>query len=585
MSFYCRLLFPLFLAPFVVLAQGASYFEFAPKISEPLDIDDYSGSVYELLLPQNDHLSGFDIWYDNSGSPGSVSFGLRKDGFSNLLAAKTVAVSAVAPSFEGTRIHVDFGSAIPTDDSAVYSIKIFSETPDFRLYQADRLSILLQHATPYTSPYVNGVVRVDSDDGSDEAGEQEFSFKFALYETQENLPPIVTNATTTIISLNELRFSFNVNEPADFRIQYSPVGGGIVQETSLTGQYQLCSQGAAPCLISLSVAPDATYNYILYIRDEWGNETQLSGSFAASASPVGAPLPSEDLSAPPAPEAPDTTPPNISELALISVTQKSAKLTWTTNEVANTTLRVTEDEAGALGAVAFVTDPVFELVHTITSPAALNASTTYYAHISSTDLSNNTANGVLSFKTLPEDPAAATVEATSENGAAATDSNGDLANSPAADGISSATVPILPPPLVEFSSGETTAENGLVFGKGAVSFQWSLPAAGEPEDGYRIDVFDGKNNLVKQLSVGPGEDRSVKIRGLKPGRYTIIIYSNRRGIFERIAQPTEIVILEKTLFEKIIQYWYAYILIISAIVIGPWYLIRRERARLKKVTE
>jgi len=553
--FFLSLLGLSFFIATAVLAIGTSYFEFALKISNPLNISDQTGSVYEVFLPQNDHLSGIDVWVDNPGAGGQVSFGLRRDGSDTLLAAATVNILAdVQPTFEGTRIHIDFPSQVAVASDDKYSLKILSEIPDFRVYQSNRRVILLEHTAPYTSEYINGAARIDDT-------EQDYGFKFALYETQESIPPVVTNATTSIVSLSEVKLEFNANEPVDFKVQYDAAGGGILNETNFSGQYTLCSLGASPCTVILSVTPDTTYNYVLTAKDEWSNSTEVSGSFdSATSSPPDSGSPPPEYNPPPVPE-PDTTPPVISGLRAVWTTKNSAKIAWTTDEVADASLRITTDAAGNLGAVAFISDPIFELEHVLTSPAVLAASTTYYAHISSADLSGNNVNGSMAFETLP---GSAGTETTSPE----SPTNPPAGNSGSGTGDGG----LPPPPTVDFSSSEGT-------------LQWQIPKEGAPENGYRIDIFDENNNLVKQVFVKSGNDTNAKIRGLAPGKYTIIIYSNRRGVFEKIAAPTQIIIPPKTLMELIIQFWYIYIAIIAAIVIGPWYLIKKEQARLKRVAE
>jgi hypothetical protein len=562
---------------FAVAQSQTPYFEFAPKISDPLDIDDQSGDVFEVFFPQNDHLSGIDIWVDNTGVGGQVSFGLRRDGNDSLLTAATVNIlENVSPSFEGSRIHIDFPAQVFVNSDEKYTVKILSEIPDFRVYKSNRRLILLGHNAPYTSEYINGVARIND-------SEQDFSFKFALYENNESLPPVITNVKTEIISLDAVQLSFNANEPVDFKVQYGPMNGSNPSEISFSGEYSLCSQGATPCLASFSVLPDTTYNYTLTARDDWGNETLVSGSFESLESPTGSLPPVENEETLPPLATSDTTSPTISNLRTIWIKTDSVKIAWTTNEVANASLRVTEDEAGNLGAVTFVSDPIFELEHVLTSPAFLSSATTYYAHIRSVDLSGNISESSIQFITLSDGSGSEGSGGDEEESGESNETSSTEILTGEEEEVPAPSGGILPPPTIEFSAQETTTEEGIVSGKGAISFQWQIPSEGPPEDGYRIDVFDESGQLVKQVFVKDGSENQAKIRGLGPGKYTIIIYSNRGGVFEKIAEPTQIVVLPKTLLERIFQFWYIYILIISALVLGPWYLVKRERVRLSKV--
>src|SRR3990167_5486111 len=125
-----------FAFPAVAFAYGMGDFEFVPKVSSPLNIIDQPELVYEIFFPQNDHLSGLDLWVDNEGLPGEVSFGLRRDGVDTLLTSKTITATNTPMSTTGTKLHIDFGELISVIGNQKYSLKILSETPAFRVYKA-----------------------------------------------------------------------------------------------------------------------------------------------------------------------------------------------------------------------------------------------------------------------------------------------------------------------------------------------------------------------------------------------------------------------------------------------------------------
>ena len=256
-------------------AHGTVYFEFAPDVSDLLNVAQVQ-TPSQSFYPPNDHVGGVDLWIDNAGAPGSASFGLR-DSANNLLTSTTVTIPTIASRYGGTRFHIDFPAQILVQNNELYRIRAVSSMPSLRLYYSSQFQILQHSAQSYPYYMVEPALLGSTP--------QNFAFKFALSEVAETTPPVISNATTTAISATSERIDFNANEPVDFRISYAAAGSGTVTNTNFSGTYTLCLPGIQFCNLTISVEPSTTYNFDLYAKDEWGNQTTHSGSFTSAAGP------------------------------------------------------------------------------------------------------------------------------------------------------------------------------------------------------------------------------------------------------------------------------------------------------------
>src|SRR3989344_3505880 len=210
--------------PILASAHGTNYLEFNPDYFRTKSLNVSSaGNIYEILLPVNEFLGGMDFWFDNAGSSGTATFELR-DQNNNFLTSRIVTIPHIDPVSGGQRVHVDLSSQASVIGGNVYRIKISSVLPQLRTYYSDRVKFL-PHNEPHISEYVNGTAEINGE-------EQQFSFKFALYETVESSAPIISNIAWTIISEAQIRVDFNVNEPADYRIEYGLSGQGYSKGNS-----------------------------------------------------------------------------------------------------------------------------------------------------------------------------------------------------------------------------------------------------------------------------------------------------------------------------------------------------------------
>ncbi|MBI5079509.1 fibronectin type III domain-containing protein [Candidatus Wolfebacteria bacterium] len=502
-----------------VFGHGNSFFEFTPNTTSQSLTVSVVETPYQFFKPYNDFIGGFDIWISNTGSAGSASFGLR-DQNDNLLAAKTVSVPYVAEKWGGAKLHVDFDTPINVSSTANYKIKMLSSMPKLKIYYAEKNQLLVHNTSQYFLADAVGPARLGSVD-------QDFAFKFALYEGNDNLAPIVSGASTSIISLYEAKIGFNANEPVDYKITFL-ANGGSNQVVDFNGNYGLCPEGIAVCSLSLKVEPDKIYNYQLTVKDEWGNEAQLSGLFESMKS--GSSPESPATSSSPLPEEPpagDTSPPVISNSRLADLSSYSAKIAWQTNEAADSDLTIL-NAAGSQKIVNIV-DGAMELEHVLETGNVLNPKTQYTALLSSKDSSGNVGTQIIALTTLEEK-------------IAAPNNNQEIVPNPSGADKNNQEAPF-PQTINNSSLNVQFLEND---GSGNMVISWLAPIGGEPTDGYRIDIFDENKELKQQIFVSSGT-HEIKVN-LGPGKYTIIVYANNGGLFEKVAEELVVTISEKQPF-------------------------------------
>jgi len=467
------------------------YFEFLPDYREPFLISTAS-SVEQVFLPLNDHTSGFDFWMSNSAEGTSATFTLFSPA-GTVLSTQTQSLPALADTDSGTRVHINLDTQIAITGNQAYRIRVSSPSIKLRLYWTLSNEIIVYNG-PAPSQHTNGTARIDGIDRGQ-------SFVYALYETTESTQPILSGIEVNNISPTQSIIFFSASEPVDRKIALA---------TSIVdwlGQYTSCAPTVVRCSVTLSVSPATTYSYTLSVRDVWGNLTSAIGTFTSlgedstptpTATPTTSPSPT---ATPPTPSAtPDSSGPSITNARLVSSTATSATFAWTTDEAANSTVIVQLlpyfINAGSGN------DSAFDLEHYVVV-SNLTPDTEMRAAITSSDTSGNISQTFINFLT----PQATPPQATPPN----------ATNTPA------------PTPSAQPPTLSTTAD-------GQQQLTWFAPTGGDaPSQGYRIDIFDSSNNLIRTITVPLGQYEA--ILGTLPKGSRVVIYANNDGVFQKIATP------------------------------------------------
>lgn len=518
----------LFFSVLPASAAELNYFEFGPDISKALSVVS-SNTPYQLFKPHDDYLSGFDIWIENEGSSGSATFELR-DIDNNILASKPVSIPYIAKTWGGQKFHVKFNNSVQLVSNATYKIRMSSIMPKLKIYYADLIQ-LRQHNADYVLDKRIGSAYLGS-------AEQGFIFKFALYEEGDILAPFISNVNISVFQ-DKAAIRFNANEPVDYKIIYTPEGLSQ-QNTDYQNNYFDCQEDINTCSIEISVLADKTYNYQLFVKDVWDNESSFSGNFISL--PGWTPPPVSSTSTPPIPTT-DTVSPLIYDIRIVSLTDKAVKISWKTDEVANSSMLIGLDQLGSK-VITSVGDSTYEFDHLLNSFDALTPNVQYYASIASIDPSGNFSSTMITFNTLAQ----------------------SQTNPPLPPPIPLVPPPIpavLPPenPLPEPEQNSTSSlinqgiqnlnQNNLIdlintnisggAGEQALNVFWMAPSSGEPEGGYRIDIFDEQRRLKSRTFIYSGIHEA-KIKELSAGEYSVIVYADNNGVFEKVAKPKEIIV-------------------------------------------
>lgn len=527
-------------SPLLSLAHGSLYLEFNPDKSSLLkdaDVDTPS----QVFYAQNDFLGGFDIWVANPGSAGTATFELLNEQ-GGLTATKTVSIPTIAITSSGTKLHVDFNSQFSVLAGNKYTLRILSSMPQLRLYYSDRVQ-LISYNGPFVSEYIIGVAKLGAE-------EQPFSFKYALYETNETSAPIVSNVAWTVVSGTQMRVDFNTNEAVDSRIEYGLSGQGYSENTNFLNDYKFCTDGINLCSITIPVSPNQTYQYLLTVRDSWGNQSQVTGTFQSGQSQT--PTPSPSGSASPSPtvtptstvtSSPTATPnpnaPVISNLRTVFLDNNSTGIAWTTNIAANSSIVISREFDFSL-IIKSIADSTLELEHLLQTDEILSPGTTYAVRVKSANPGGETTASI-SFTTLAQPSPTPTPPPPP----------------PTPSGAPASPTPAPLPSNIIITSSRN----------GGDSVGWNPPAGGEPSDGYRIDIIDKNGNLVKTILVK--DSHSADIPELKEGD-SVIVYANNDGVFEKIDKPVQLKKTEPPFIKRLLAFWWALIPLVAALGYLLW---------------
>ncbi|MDP3880857.1 MAG: hypothetical protein Q8Q32_01585 [bacterium] len=298
--------------------------------------------------------------------------------------------------------------------------------------------------------------------------------------------------------------------------------------------------------------------------------------------------------------APEDTELFITGAQVASVTVNSVTLTWTTSKAANSAATARE-QLNPLYVISSAYDNTMELEHSLTL-TGLKKNFSYFADIYSTDSEGETVSSfTIGFQTNDEetvvdevdevdeeensdvisDPDPESSDDEEEDGEGGGSGDGDPAPDGAGQGeddLALADSDGDGQPDFDFDSEPTVdapSQPEFIASTGdsnSFSISWDEPSSGAPSSGYRVDVFDAHGNLVKQFILDTNT-RIQEISGLGNGAYTVIIYSNNDGVYEKIAF-SEFVISEEGSGLRTLFLITAPILLVLALI---WFFWRRRK--------
>ena len=220
-------------------------------------------------------------------------------------------------------------------------------------------------------------VEVDASDLSGNAMATD-SYSFTTGPAPDTTPPMISNVQATAITDNSAVITWTTDEASDSLVHYGTTSGSYPlskNNTNLLTSHSITLTG---------LNDDTTYFFRVGSTDGSGNGPTLSNESSFTTDP-----------------APDTTAPTISNVQVTSITETTAIISWTTNELSNSGVQY-DSARRPWGSYSWgENDNSLVTSHSITL-SGLEADTTYYFQVGSTDGSGNgpTTSKQMSFTTV-----------------------------------------------------------------------------------------------------------------------------------------------------------------------------------------
>ena len=174
------------------------------------------------------------------------------------------------------------------------------------------------------------------------------------------MPPVISNVQVINISTSTATITWSTNESSDSKIEYgitAGYGSGTASNSSLVTQHSL---------ILTNLTPATVYHFRVSSKDSSNNQAvSVDYTFATLG---------------------DIVPPVISNVQIVDITDVSARVTWKTNELADSKVNYGTTTFYGL----YLTKSGFVTQHSILI-TGLKPSTLYHLFVTSKDQSNNTA--------------------------------------------------------------------------------------------------------------------------------------------------------------------------------------------------
>jgi hypothetical protein len=189
-------------------------------------------------------------------------------------------------------------------------------------------------------------------------------------------PVIVDGSINVVKTQIQAVITWETDELATSTVEYGTFIGSLDQQRTAQGQLN----SHAVTLTNLSAS--TTYHYRVSSTDASGNGPTRSGIFNFTTEAV-----------------PDMTPPVVTSMNIVSISDRSATVSWVTNELADTGIEY--GESASFGLTYTQSSPSLSHTATLTN---LNKETTYYFRISAADPAGNTTTAARdsTFATIAE---------------------------------------------------------------------------------------------------------------------------------------------------------------------------------------
>lgn len=258
----------------------------------------------------------------------------------------------------------------------------------------------------------------------------------------------------------------------------------------------------------------------------------------------------------------------ISNARITSITGTTAVAAWTTNLAGDSRVTV-RSQLNPLYVYTTAYDDALELEHAL-QITGLTPESGYFVDFFS---QQNPDEPILTTYTVAFTTAQASAAEAAAIAAAASSTPPTTAPS------STEPTPVVTTPAS--STPTTPSLPAVVFGAGngtdSFSINWQTPAGGAPNGGYRIDIFDQDNRLIRQLKA-PADATNRTVAALPSGDHEVIVYADRDGVYEKVASPTSFE--AKKSRSPLFWFWYLMGVILALIIAFAFLFSRREKTEL-----
>ncbi len=190
------------------------------------------------------------------------------------------------------------------------------------------------------------------------------------FTTPDTSAPVISNVQAILVTGTSARITWDTNEDADSRVDYGLTAsyGSNLANGTFVNTHALDLSG---------LTPNTTYHFKVTSKDA-SNNTASTGDFSFTTA--------------------DTIAPNISNIFVDAITQTTARVNWTTDELADSTVRY-----GLTGSYGSTTTNANMVANHQVTLNGLAAGTLYHFSVSSTDAMGNGATSTdQTFTTLPD---------------------------------------------------------------------------------------------------------------------------------------------------------------------------------------